>query len=48
MGTGDFWVFPVVDGRCLDAVWFSYHDAGDPEPVAADFMQFAARLGLRS
>jgi antitoxin YobK len=29
VGTGDHWGFPVVDGRCRDEVWFTFHDAGD-------------------
>src|SRR5690349_21651506 len=28
VGTGDFWGFPVEDGRCRGEVWFYYHDAG--------------------
>jgi hypothetical protein len=48
VGTGDYWGFPVVDGRCLDEVWFHFHDAGDAELDASDFLEFVARRGLRS
>ncbi|WP_027346534.1 SMI1/KNR4 family protein [Hamadaea tsunoensis] len=48
VGTGDHWGFPVTDGRCHDQVWFHFHDGGDPELVAADFLEFAARHGLKS
>jgi SMI1-KNR4 cell-wall len=47
VGTGDHWGFPVVDGRCRDEVWFTFHDAGDPEFDAADFLEFVARHGLK-
>jgi antitoxin YobK len=47
VGTGDFWGFPVVDGRCLDGVWFYYHDGDDPTPESTDFLEFVARTGLR-
>jgi hypothetical protein len=46
-GTGDFWGFPVTDRLCHDQVWFHYHDAGDPEPVASDFLEFVARHALQ-
>ena len=48
VGTGDYWGFPVVDGRCLDEVWFHFHDAGDDKREASDFLEFVARRGLRS
>jgi hypothetical protein len=46
VGTGDYWGFPVVNGRCLDEVWFHFHDAGDDELEACDFLEFVARQGL--
>ncbi|MET8151795.1 SMI1/KNR4 family protein [Actinoplanes sp. NPDC049668] len=48
VGTGDYWGFPVAGGRCHDEVWFRFHDAGEPEVVADDFLEFAAIRGLRS
>ncbi|GID93981.1 SMI1/KNR4 family protein [Amorphoplanes digitatis] len=48
VGTGDYWGFPVTGGRCRDEVWFRFHDAGEPEVVADDFLEFAASRGLRS
>ena len=48
VGTGDYWGFPVVDGRCQDSVWFRFHDAGDDRPVATDFLEFVAEYGLKS
>lgn len=48
VGTGGHWGFPVIDGRCQDSVWFHFHDGGDDEPVAADFLEFMAEHGLRS
>ncbi len=47
VGTGDHWGFPVVDGRCSDQAWFHFHDTGDDELVAADFLEFVARHGIR-
>jgi antitoxin YobK len=47
VGTGDHWGFPVSDGRCHDEVWFRFHDAGDDELVAADFLEFVAARGVR-
>jgi antitoxin YobK len=46
VGTGDYWGFPVVGGQCSDLVWFRFHDAGDPEPAADDFLAFVAAHGL--
>jgi hypothetical protein len=46
VGTGDHWSFPVINGRCNDQVWFRFHDAGDPELVANDFLTFVANHGL--
>jgi hypothetical protein len=48
VGTGDHWGFPVTDGHCQDSIWFHSHDAGDDEPVAADFLAFIAEQGLKS
>ncbi|MFD0971393.1 SMI1/KNR4 family protein [Plantactinospora endophytica] len=47
VGTGDHWGFPVTNGRCHDEVWFRFHDAGDDELVAPDFLHFVAIHGLR-
>jgi antitoxin YobK len=47
VGTGDYWGFPVVDGRCLDEVWWRYHDDPDDKLEASDFLEFVARHGLR-
>jgi antitoxin YobK len=47
VGTGDYWGFPVVDGRCPDEVWFHFHDDPNDELVASDFLEFVARQGLR-
>lgn len=46
VGTGDYWGFPVINGRCSDQVWFRFHDAGDPELAADDFLTFVANHGL--
>jgi transposase InsO family protein len=48
VGTGDYWGFPVTDGRCHEQVWFHFHDDNDHEPVAADFLEFIAEYGLKS
>jgi hypothetical protein len=48
VGTGDHWGFPVTDGRCHESVWFHFHDGGDDEPVAADFLEFMAEQALKS
>ncbi|MEU6074238.1 SMI1/KNR4 family protein [Micromonospora sp. NPDC047074] len=47
VGTGDYWCFPVLDGRCSDEVWFHYHDADDPTLEAPDFLDFVARRGTQ-
>ncbi|MBM7489460.1 hypothetical protein JOD64_000682 [Micromonospora luteifusca] len=47
VGTGDYWCFPVLNGRCSDEVWFHYHDAGDPTVEASDFLEFVARRGVQ-
>lgn len=47
VGTGDHWGFPVVDGRCSEQVWFPFHDAGDDELIAQDFLEFVASRGLK-
>ena len=46
VGTGDHWGFPVVDGYCHEQVWFRFHDGGDDELVAQDFLEFVASRGL--
>ncbi len=38
--------FPVADGRCHDQVWFHFHDAGDDELIAPDFLTFVASKGI--
>ncbi|GID32906.1 SMI1/KNR4 family protein [Paractinoplanes brasiliensis] len=48
VGTGDYWAFPVVEGRCRDEVWFCFHDGGEPEAVAAGFLEFVVSHGLKS
>ncbi|MFC5000639.1 SMI1/KNR4 family protein [Dactylosporangium cerinum] len=48
VGTGDYWGFPVTDGRCHEQVWFHFHDDYDRELVAADFLEFVAEYGLKS
>ncbi|MEV0567582.1 SMI1/KNR4 family protein [Dactylosporangium sp. NPDC050588] len=48
VGTGDYWGFPVTEGRCHEQVWFHFHDQEDHEPVAADFLEFIAEKGLKS
>jgi hypothetical protein len=47
VGTGDHWGFRVTNGRCHDQVWFRFHD-GDDELVAADFLEFVVRHGLKT
>jgi antitoxin YobK len=47
VGTGDYWCFPVTEGRCRDEVWFCFHDGDEPEMVAADFLEFVASRGLK-
>ncbi|WP_327030667.1 SMI1/KNR4 family protein [Micromonospora sp. NBC_01740] len=47
VGTGDYWCFPVLGGRCSDEVWFHYHDTDDPTLEAPDFLEFVARRGIR-
>jgi antitoxin YobK len=46
VGTGDYWGFPVIDGRCHEQVWFRFHDASDDELVAHDFLGFVTSCGL--
>ncbi|WP_238005275.1 SMI1/KNR4 family protein [Dactylosporangium sp. AC04546] len=48
VGTGDYWGFPVTDGRCHDQVWFHFHDQDDHKPVAVDFLEFIAEQALKS
>ncbi|MFI6332825.1 SMI1/KNR4 family protein [Micromonospora chersina] len=47
VGTGDYWCFPVLDGRCSDEVWFHYHDIDAPTLDAPDFLDFVARHGIQ-
>ncbi|MFI7335827.1 hypothetical protein [Micromonospora aurantiaca (nom. illeg.)] len=47
VGTGDYWCFPVLDGRCSNEVWFHYHGADDSTLEAPDFLDFAARRGTQ-
>jgi hypothetical protein len=46
VGTGDYWGFPVINVRCSDQVRFHFHDAGQPELAANDFLTFVANRGL--
>ena len=46
VGTGDYWGFPVTNGQCRDQVWFRFHDAGEPELTANDFLTFVATHAL--
>jgi hypothetical protein len=48
VGTGDYWGFPVTDGRCHGEIWFHFHDAGAPQFEAADFLEFVANHGLKA
>jgi hypothetical protein len=47
VGTGDWWGFSVVEGRCQDEVGFLDHEDGHVEPAAADTLEFLTRVGLR-
>jgi hypothetical protein len=46
VGTGDYWGFPLINGQCSDQVWFRFHDAGEPELTANDFLTFVATRAL--
>ena len=46
IGTGDYRGFPVFNGQCSDQVWFRFHDAGDPELAATDFLTFVANRAV--
>jgi hypothetical protein len=46
VGTGDYWGFPLINGRCSNEVWFRFHDAGDPDLAANDFLSSVANHGL--
>ncbi|MFF5233246.1 SMI1/KNR4 family protein [Dactylosporangium sp. NPDC000521] len=48
VGTGDYWGFPVADGRCREQIWFHFHDGYERELVAADFLEFIAEYALKS
>jgi hypothetical protein len=41
VGSGDHWGFQVIDGRCHDEVWFRFHEAGDLELDADDFLELS-------
>lgn len=47
VGTGDYWCFGVVDGRCRDEVLFHFHDGDAPTWEAPDFLEFVAAKGIR-
>jgi hypothetical protein len=48
VGTGDWWGFSVLNGVCGDAVDMWIHDDGTIERTDSDFLEFAARQGLRA
>ena len=47
VGTGDWWGFSVIDGRCADQVYFRDHEDGHVQFEADSFLDFLAREGLR-
>ncbi|MFF9865077.1 SMI1/KNR4 family protein [Streptomyces sp. NPDC013953] len=47
VGTGDWWGFSVIDGRCDDQVNFWDHEDGRVQFEAASFLDFLAHEGLR-
>lgn len=47
VGTGDWWGFSVIEGRCANQVDFSDHEDGRVEFEATGFLDFLAREGLR-
>lgn len=47
VGTGDWWGFSVVEGRCADQVDFWDHEDGQVQCAATGFLDFLAREGLR-
>ncbi|NUT20446.1 MAG: SMI1/KNR4 family protein [Hamadaea sp.] len=46
-GTGDWWGFLVIDGRCSDQVFQYNRDTGDFEVTDEDFLTFLVRVGVR-
>jgi hypothetical protein len=46
VGTGDWWGFPVVDGRCEDRVLFWDHETGELQAESNGFLEFVAAKGL--
>ncbi len=47
VGTGDHWGFRVIDGICEGEVGFYMWETGEVSRAASDFLEFAARFGLR-
>ncbi|MFD4522652.1 SMI1/KNR4 family protein [Streptomyces sp. NPDC058470] len=47
VGTGDWWGFEALDGTCQDHVSFIYHENGNIEYEAEDFLTFVAKRGLQ-
>jgi hypothetical protein len=47
VGTGDWWGFPVIGGRCSGQVHFWDHEDGQLQFEAASFLEFLTREGLR-
>lgn len=47
VGTGDWWGFSVIDGRCAEQVYFWDHEDGRVQFEADSFLGFLAREGLR-
>ncbi|MET9964978.1 SMI1/KNR4 family protein [Streptomyces sp. NPDC006356] len=47
VGTGDWWGFSVVDGRCAGQVNFWDHEDGRVQFAADSFLGFLVREGLR-
>ncbi|MFF0761529.1 SMI1/KNR4 family protein [Streptomyces sp. NPDC003737] len=48
VGTGDWWGFNAVGGICGDEVFIRIFEDGSREVEASDFLEFAARQGLRA
>ncbi|MFJ3860340.1 SMI1/KNR4 family protein [Streptomyces sp. NPDC090085] len=47
VGTGDWWGFSVVEGRCANQVDFWDHEDGQVQFAATGFLEFLAHEGLR-
>lgn len=47
VGTGDWWGFSVIDGRCTGQVNFWDHEDGRVQFEADSFLYFLVREGLR-